>query len=71
MQMNEILNMQVRVFRKFRERHQLSSEKTLALFQQCDFFEFIAECYDLLHLSGDDCVLDDLDEVLRNRRVSI
>ena len=61
---NEILDMQVRIFRKYGARHNISPNMTLAVFQRFDILGFISECYDSRHVSGDECVLNDIDEIV-------
>ena len=68
---NEILNMQVRLFRKFTQRHQLVPTEAIRLFDRFDILGFIAECYELLHVSGDESILDDVDSIMRNRGYQI
>ena len=67
MQKDEILDMQVRIFRKFQARHHTTSKAAFEIFDRFDILGFIAECYELLHVSGDECVLDDIDCILKNR----
>ena len=64
---NEVLDMQVRIFRKFGTRHHIAPEETLSIFDKFDILGFISECYELLRVSGDECVLDDIDEILCRR----
>ena len=71
MAVNDVLDMQIRVFRKFRLRHHMKPKDALRVFEACDILGFIAECYELLHVSGDECVLDDIDEILANRGVAL
>ena len=58
---DEVLDMQVRIFRKFGTRHHIAPKETLSIFEKFDILGFISECYELLHVSGDECVLDDID----------
>ena len=69
MSVNDVLDMQVRVFRKFQNRHHTSPKDTLHIFEEYDLLGFISECFELLHVSGDECVLDDIDRILSNRGV--
>lgn len=39
------------------------------LFRKYNVFDFIADCYDILHLNSYECVLNDVEELLRNRGV--
>ena len=47
----------------------MTPKETLRVFESCDILGFISECYELLHASGDECVLDDVDRILANRGV--
>ena len=67
----EILSMQIRLFRQFMERHQVDKDKASWIFKDYDLFGFISECYGALHLSSDNCALNDIDTLLRNSGVSL
>ena len=68
---SEILSMQIRLFRQFMERHQVDKDKASQIFKEYDLFGFISECYGALHLSSDNCALNDIDTLLKNSGVSI
>jgi len=57
---DEVLYMQVRLFRMFRERTGLSSRAANRAFVDGGVWDFISGCYDVLHLSGDDAALEDV-----------
>lgn len=67
MAVNEVLDMQIRVFRKFQMRHHLKPKDVLRIFEANDILGFISECYELLHVSGDECVINDIDSILQNK----
>ena len=48
MQKDEILDMQVRIFRKFLARHHTTSKAALEIFDRFDILDFITECYAVL-----------------------
>ena len=58
--LDEVLYMQVRLFRMFQERTGLSSREANAAFETGGAWDFISSCYDSLHLSGDEAALDDV-----------
>ena len=39
--------------------------------QKYDILGFISECYDILHLNGYACVLHDVENLLKNRGVTV
>lgn len=68
---DEILFMQLRLFRLFCERSNLSPREGNALWQEHDIWSFIESCYDILHLSGDDPALDDISRKLASEGFAI
>jgi hypothetical protein len=71
MAVNEVLDMQIRVFRKFQMRHHLKPKDALRIFEANDILGFISECYELLHVSGDEYVLNDIDAILAKQGVNL
>ena len=67
---DEVLFMQVRLFRMFREATGLSAAQSNRLFDAGGAWDFIESCYDSLHLSGDDAALNDVCAKLRAEGVS-
>lgn len=68
---NEILYMETRVFRAFCHRMKMTAKKANELFNTYNIWSYIEECYDTLHLSGDECVLDDIEQILATRGAKI
>lgn len=58
--LDEILYMQIRLFRMFRERLGISSREANRLFDQGDVWDFVSSNYDMLYLSGDESALEDV-----------
>ena len=54
----------------FLERCSLSPEDGNRAFNAGGIWNFIEECYDSLHLSGDEAALDDVMSVLEARKVA-
>ena len=48
-----------------------SPEDCAELFKKYDILGFISECYDILHLNGYACVLHDVENLLKNRGVTV
>ena len=67
----DIADMQCWIFRMAQTRWKISPEACSKIFLDNDVFGFIASCYDILHLSSYECVLDDVEEMLKNRGVSV
>lgn len=67
----DIADMQCWIFRMAQTKWNLSPCECARIFKQHGVFDFIAKCYDILHLSSYQCALSDVEEMLRNRGVSI
>ncbi|WP_172136030.1 DUF3791 domain-containing protein [Adlercreutzia sp. ZJ473] len=69
--LDEVLFMQARLFRMFREQCQLSPSQANEIFEQQGIWRFIEECYDYLHLEGDEAVLSDIFRKLSAQGVAL
>ena len=66
-----IADMQCWVFRKAQRKWNISPSQCAQLFRKYDLFGFIAECYDLLHVSSYERALDDVEDILHRKGVSV
>ncbi len=66
-----VTDMQCRIFRMAEKKWKITPEECVELFRKYDIFGFIEECYELLHLNGYNCVLDDIETLLKNQGVSL
>ena len=57
-----VLFLQVRFSRLFMERHNLTPEAFLELDKKKDIIGFLRESYEPFHLTGDEGVLEELDD---------
>lgn len=64
MLLDEVLYMEVRIFREFLERFKIKAADAYALFERNDIWGYIESCYDVLHMNGDECVLNDVQRIL-------
>lgn len=58
--LDEVIYMQVRLFRMFLEHTGLPSREGNRVFHGAGVWDFISMCYDSLHLSGDESALSDV-----------
>ena len=63
----DIADMQCWVFRMAQTKWKMSSTDCAELFKKYDILGFISDCYDTLHLNGYECVLHDVETLLKNR----
>ncbi|MBQ6479843.1 MAG: DUF3791 domain-containing protein [Anaerolineaceae bacterium] len=66
---NEILYMEIRIFREFCNRYHLSSESANNIFKKYKIWNYIESCYELLHINGDDYIMNDIEKLLEKQSV--
>lgn len=67
----DIQEMKCFVFRIAQKRWNISPQKCAEIFDQCKVYDFIQECYDILHLSGYECVVNDIENIMRTQGITI
>lgn len=67
----DIDDMKCWVFRMAQTRWHVDPSGCADIFKENDILGYIERHYGLLHLSSYECALDDIEEMLRNRGVSI
>lgn len=68
--LDEVLYLQARIFRMFIERTGLTSKDANHVFNQNGIWTFLSQCYDYLHLEGDELVLGDVMKRLEHMGVT-
>jgi len=68
---NEILYMQTRLFQQFCSRYHMSFLKANILFKDCSIWRYIEECYDTLHMNGDEYILNDIAQILVAKGIAL
>lgn len=58
--LNELIFFEVRIFRMFCEKLQVSSADTNKLFATYGVWKYIEDTYDMLRLSSDECAVKDI-----------
>ena len=64
MLLDEVLYMEIRVFREFIRRYKLKTTDAYRIFDENDIWGYIESCYDVLHMGGDECVIEDIQKIL-------
>lgn len=67
----DIADMQCWVFRMAETKWKIPPSECAKLFKKYNILGFISDCYDILSMSSYECVLDDVEELLRNNGVEI
>lgn len=68
---NEILYMQMRLFQQFCNQNNISSIKANQIFKDCSIWNYIEECYDTLHMNGDEYILNDINRIIEGKGVRL
>ncbi len=66
-----ISHMQCWLFRLAQSQWELPPEKTAAIFKQHDILGYIADCYDVLHISSYQTALRDIEKMLAKKGVNV
>jgi hypothetical protein len=61
------LFLQVRIAHKYMARHNLTIEQFRELDRECDILSFLEIGYEPYHLTGDEGVLDEIDEIVEEQ----
>ncbi len=69
--LNETLFMQTRLFSLFCERTNIDPKKADLLFKDYGIWNYIENCYDSLHLEGDENIYLDIINILHSKKVNI
>lgn len=69
--LNELIFFEVRIFRMFCEKLQVSSADTNKLFETYGVWKYIEDTYDMLRLNGDECAVNDIWEMLKVKGIKL
>lgn len=67
----QITFMQARISRMASQRWRVPLRQVMAIYCAHSVLEYIEECFDYLHLEGDEAVFDDVMGYLRTRGVNV
>ena len=68
---NEILYMEMRLLQQFCTRHSMESINANRLFKEYAIWNYIEDCYNTLHLNGDEYILNDIEQIMAARGVDL
>ena len=68
---DEVLFMELRVFREFCSKFGFTSKKANSIFNAHKIWQYIESCYDLFHTCGDEYVLNDIVSVLQREGAAL
>jgi hypothetical protein len=68
--LDNVLYLQVRIAHKYMKRHNISIEQFRQLDQDYDILGFLEVGYEPYHLTGDEGVLDEIDEIVAEQKAA-
>ena len=69
MLLDEVIYMEVRVFREFLNRFKMKAADAYHLFEENDIWGYIESCYEVLHMGADETVLNDIQKILQKNGI--
>ena len=63
--------METWLFFQAQKKWNKTPEETAEIFKQYGLFDYVANCYDYLHLSSYELALEDIEMLLRNKGASV
>jgi hypothetical protein len=64
--LDQVLFMQAHIVNLFCRTQKLSPQKFLEIDRKCDFLGYVAESYEIFHLTGDEGILGEMTEYVKN-----
>lgn len=68
---NEVLYMESRLLQQFCYKYKVTALKANRLFKDCGIWHYIEDCYETLHMSGDESILNDISRIILAKGVAL
>lgn len=68
---NEVLYMESRLLQQFCYKYKVTALKANRLFKDCGIWQYIEDCYETLHMSGDESILNDISRIISAKGVAL
>lgn len=68
---NEVLYMEMRLLQQFCDKYNIVSIEANKFFEKYGIWNYIEECYDTLHLNGDEYILNDINQIMTAKGVAL
>ena len=66
--MSKTLEFKVFCFEAYRIDKKLSGKQTMELFKKYGVLEYLGTCYNVLHTTGREYIIQDIDDFIENRK---
>ncbi len=68
--LDEVLFMEARVFAEYLRKYKMKPKEANRIFEKYGIWKYLEECYDTLHMNGDEYILNDIEYILRRNGVT-
>lgn len=68
--MSKTLEFKIFCFEAYRIDKKLSGKQTMELFKKYGVLEYLGTCYNVLHTTGREYIIQDIDDFIENRKKS-
>lgn len=66
--MSKTLEFKAFCFEAYRAAHNLTGHKTMALFKKYKVLDYLTACYDVLHTTGKEYLIENIDTYIKSRQ---
>ena len=63
--------MEARLFAEYLKKYNKKPRDANQMFEKYGIWKYIEECYDILHMNGDEYILNDIEYILRRKGASL
>ena len=69
--LDEVLFMEARLFAEYLKKFNIKPKDANRIFESYGIWKYIEECYDVLHMNGDEYILNDIEFIIRRTGASL
>jgi len=69
--LDEVLFMEARLFAEYLKKFNIKPKDANRIFESYGIWKYIEECYDVLHMNGDEYILNDIEFIIRRKGASL
>ena len=69
--LNEVLFMEARLFAEYLKKYNKKPREANQRLEKYGIWKYIEECYDILHMNGDEYILNDIEYILLRKGASL
>lgn len=66
--MSKTLDFKIFCFEAYKAHHKMKGRDAMDLFKKYNVFEYLTSCYDVLHTTGREYIIEDIDKYINARK---